>query len=114
MAYPALIQKLIRLRQENDRLCSAVSELSREAVRMSSRIARLELGVSDPAASEALKDICERLAKLEEVMASGFPVPEGYTHESGLKVAPVTLIGEGQEHYHGAALSILIDSAAGN
>lgn len=109
MAYPSLIQKLIRLRQENDRLCSAVSELSGEAVRMSARITQLELGSPTPENSVLLNSILERLVKLES--ASGHMAPEGYAHESGLRVAPVTLIGEGQEHYSGAALSIVIDNA---
>lgn len=43
MAYPALIQKIFDLREENAQLCAALASLSEINIRMSSRIAELEL-----------------------------------------------------------------------
>ena len=71
MAFPALIQKIFDLRRalreanaENEILCSALASLSEANIRMSARIAELEL---DGARSGAtLTNIASRVARLED------------------------------------------------
>lgn len=74
MAYPALIQKIFDLRRalreagvENTILCSALASLSEANVRMSARIAELELEKAK--AGITRMDIAMRLERLEQADA---------------------------------------------
>lgn len=102
MAFPALIQKILDLRrniveadEDNSRLCAAIASLSEESVRMSTRIAHLEMGIAKPAGN----------------MTAALPFgPAGYDLPCGAKVAPVTLIAKHADQHKGAALTVVVDS----
>lgn len=101
MAYPALIQKILDLRQEmrdarNEQriLSEALVVIAEQNIRMSSRITALELGGehTNPAP-----------------VSSTYYDPEGYDLLCGAKVAPLTIVNEGHPTHKGAAFTVVLN-----
>lgn len=68
--------------------------LASECVRMSDRLVDQELGAEHPNLAPVLSTYCD---------------PEGYDLFSGAKVAPVTIVNDGQPTHRGAALTVVLD-----
>lgn len=92
-----IAERVSGLERDSTEHSEAQVSLARECVRMSDRLVDQELGAEHPNLAPVLSPYCD---------------PEGYDLFCGVKVAPLTIVNEGQKPHSGAALTIVLDEFA--